>query len=95
MVDVDTNNLENTLIKKINEELLLNLKSYRKTLSYMYADAPIEALCLPKTLENLLINNGLLRIYDLFDRDFTEIKGMGDIRIRQLTASLNQFIAMC
>ena len=79
-------------ILEINKKLLESLDNYRKTMSYMCGDAPIEVLCLPKVIETILISNGCLRVYDLFDRDLTEIKGMGCGRIRQLTARLDEFL---
>ena len=41
-----------------------------------------------------LINHGCNRIYDLFDCDFTKIKGLGVSRIRDLTACLDKFFSM-
>lgn len=81
-------------MNKINLELVKSLGNYRKTLTYMLADAPIGCLCLPKACEKLLTDDGCLRIYDLFDRDFTKIKGFGVTRIRDLTSSLDKFFAM-
>lgn len=86
--------LKQSDIKKINTKLLKSLKDYRKTMQYMGGDAPIGILCLPKQLENILISNGYLRVYDLFNCDFTEIKGIGKTRIGYLTARLDQFITM-
>ena len=83
------------IIKKINAQLLESLNNYRNTLSYMAGDAPIGVLCLPKVIENILIRNGYTRIYDLFSADLTKIKGLGEARRRDLTASLNQFIPVC
>jgi hypothetical protein len=82
-------------IKKINKKLTEGLQNYRKMMSYMAGDVPIQSLCLPKTIETILLNNGLLRVYDLFDRDLTEIKGLGTVRCRDLTSRLDQFLAMC
>jgi len=79
---------------KITADLQRSLSNYRNTLTYLLGDAPIESLCLPKQLEKLLINDGCLRVYDLFDRDFTKIKGLGVTRIRDLTSRLNQFFSM-
>lgn len=78
----------------IKKKLVESLENYRKTLSYMYADAPIACLCLSNVVEKILINKGCLRIYDLFDRDFTEIEGMTNARIRELTARLDEFISV-
>ena len=80
--------------KKINLKLMESLKSYRNTLSYMAADVPLEAMCLPKPIETALRNEGCLRVYDLLDRDLGEIKGIGKLRGERLAASLNEFLAM-
>lgn len=85
---------EDEKLKKVREEVLKKMQGYRKTLAYMAADAPIGILCLPKSIENILLANGCLRVYDLFDRDFTEIKGFGEARSRDLTARLDEFFAM-
>ena len=80
--------------KKINKQLTESLVNYRKALSLMLGDAPIETLCLPKSTEKLLLNSGFLRIYDLFNCDLTKIKGIGKVRVRDLAARLDQFISM-
>ncbi len=82
-------------LKEVKKRLLNSLNDYRNTLTYMYGDAPIGILCLPKTLETILINQGILRVYDLFNRDLTEIKGVGKSRIRDITSCLDQFLSMC
>lgn len=94
MTDNIDNEIKNMEIEKIKAKLLESLKNYQKTLSFMAGDAPIGVLCLPKTIETVLINNGCLRIYDLFNRDLTKIKGIGKRRIGHLTSSLDQFITM-
>lgn len=81
-------------MRKIKEEVLKKFEDYRKTLNYMAADAPIQILCLPTVIENALLNHGCLRVYDLFDCDFVEIKGLGVSRIRDLTTCLDQFFSM-
>ncbi len=81
-------------MQKIREELAKKFNDYRNTLNYMAADAPISILCLPTAIENCLLDHGCLRIYDLFDLDFTEVKGLGASRIRNLTTSLDKFFSM-
>ena len=81
-------------LQKIKEEVVNKLKSYRKTLSYLASDAPISILCLPKNLEKILSDSGLLRVYDLFDIDFAKIERIDASGVRNLTASINQFLAM-
>lgn len=81
-------------MRKLKEELAKSFSMYRKTINYMACDAPIEILCLPTVIENALLAHGCLRIYDLFDLDFTKVKGLGVSRIRDLTALFEQFLAM-
>lgn len=96
------NNLENDDIfqqedvkKKISEELIKNLQRYRKSLNLMALDAPISLLNLPKSIEKVLSQNGILRIYDLSDREFTEIVGLNEVMRNRLTTCFNEFLAMC
>lgn len=94
----DDSNKNNELIKdevlKINKEIVETVQKYGKLLTYMQADAPIQVLCLSKPIETILLNNGCLRVYDLLDLEFAKIKGLGDLRIRELTTRLNQFISV-
>lgn len=93
--DLVNNNFENEMkMKKLKEEVAKRLREYQHTMRYMSADAPIEILCLPKVIENALIGHGCLRVYDLFDCDFTKVKGLGSTRIRNLTTCLDQFFSM-
>lgn len=79
---------------KLKKELLVKFKEYQTTMKYLAADAPIEILCLPSSIEHILIDQGFLRVYDLFNVDFAEIKLMGPVRIKQLTTCLDKFFAM-
>ena len=89
------NNFEKDLeMAKLKEELRKKFDDYQTTMKFMLADAPIEILCLEHKLEKILLDNGFLRIYDIFDVDFTKIKGLGAIRIRNLTSSLDKFFSM-
>ena len=84
----------NEQMKKIREEVLKKFSDYRKILNMMATDAPIQILCLNKTIENALIAHGCLRIYDLINLDFTKVKGLGIRRIRDLTTRLDEFFSM-
>lgn len=88
-----SNDLE---IAKLRKQLIASYSGYKQTLKYLACDAPIETLCLPKSMETILITQGFLRIYDLLDgnMDFTKIKGFGIIRSRDLASRLDQFLAM-
>jgi hypothetical protein len=102
----DTNNVRNNLenvnenfeqelkLKKLREEVLKRLTDYRKMINFMAADAPISILCLKPAIEKALLSHGCLRVYDLFDVDFTEVKGLGVTRIRDLTTCLDKFLSM-
>ena len=88
-------NLDNNeQLKKIREEVLKKYKDYHKIMLLMSTDAPIEIMCLPKALENILLRNDFLRVYDLINVDFTKIKGLGVKRSRYLATSLDQFVSM-
>jgi hypothetical protein len=86
--------LHDLKMQKIKEEVLKKFSEYRTLIQYMATDAPIEILCLPKPIEKILLSNRLFRVYDLFNVDFVEIKGLGEARIRQLTTCLDQFFSM-
>ncbi len=86
--------LKKTDIRKINKKLLESLQNYKDIVKYMGADLPVGCLCLPQKYEKKLLENGILRVYDLFNRDLTKIKGIGKVGIGYLTASLQQFIPM-
>lgn len=85
-IDIDKQKLKEMVAKKLAE--------YQKTISYMSADAPISILCLPKSVETILLRNNLLRVYDLFNRDFSKIEGLNETRVRDLTSSLDKFLSM-
>ena len=96
MFDLEcADNIEQDMqLKKIKEELVKKFLAYRKTLDYLATDAPISILCLPKEIENALTNHGCHRVYDLFNMDFTKVKGLGVTRINRLTTCLDEFFSM-
>lgn len=79
---------------EIKKKLLGAYDNYRKTMLYLSCDIPIEALCLSKSLQNLLIRHGITRVHHVFDFDFTKIEVLGDVRRGELAASLDKFIPM-
>ncbi len=81
-------------MRKLRDELIKKFDEYRTTINFMAADAPIGALCLPAATERILLDAGFLRIYDLFNVDFTKIKGLGVVRIRDLASRIEQFLSM-
>ncbi len=92
--DIDIEKKLEIELKRISAEISIRQEQYLKTIKFLSADAPISILCLPKTIETILSNSGYFRIYDLFDVDLTKIKGLGAIRSKQLTSSLDQFFSM-
>lgn len=82
-------------MERINREFVQSLGEYRKKISYMVGDTPIETLCLPKSTQTILLNQGIIRVYDLFNLDLVKIKGLGETRIRNLTARLDEFFSVC
>lgn len=92
--DIPMNIEQEIELKKIKEEIAKRLVNYRKTIEIMTADAPIQVLCLPSVIENILLDRGFDRVYDILDIDFTEIEGLGVARIRKLTSCLNEFLSM-
>ena len=71
-----------------------DLSHYRKCLQFMEADAPIQVLCLPKTIETILLREGFSRIYDILKRDILSINGMGERRAAILSTRLNEFLSV-
>lgn len=78
----------------VSSDFKKDLAHYRKTLCYMEANVPIQVLCLPKVVENALIADGCIRVYDLISRDLTKIKGIGRTRIGDLTSRLDEFFTV-
>lgn len=81
-------------LQKIKEEVIKKFAEYEQSVKYMAADAPISILCLQKSVENKLMENNILRVYDLFDIDLTKIEWLNASALRHLTSSLNEFLTM-
>lgn len=81
-------------LQKIKEEVIKKFAEYEQSVKYMAADAPISILCLQKAVENKLIENNILRVYDLFNMDLAKIEWLSSSALRHLTTSLNQFLTM-
>lgn len=93
-VNDDVAQMHKKHLKQVKVELLKSLKNYQKTMNVLACDAPISALCLPKALENALLNAGFLRIYEILNLDLTEIKGIGKTRRNLLASRLNEFVSI-
>ena len=76
------------------ERMKEDFAHYRRTLMYLGANVPVQVLCLPPAIENALIADGCLRVYDLINRDLREIKGIGKGRLALLTSRLDEFLTV-
>mgnify|MGYP001564360847 CR=1 FL=1 len=83
--------VDNKIQRQINKKISESLQNYNNLLSFMSADIPLEALCLDRKTMTILSKNGISRVFDLINLDFTKIKGIGEIRRRYLTSRLDQF----
>lgn len=81
-------------VKDSEESFKKDLSHYRKTICYMEGNVPLQVLCLPKVIENCLLKDGCLRVYDLINRDLTKIKGLGTDRLAILTSRLDEFFTV-
>ena len=81
-------------IKKVDDKLDEDLAHYRNTLRFLEANVPIQVLCLPKTLETILLNSDCVRVYDLINCDLSKIKGLGKSRLQILVSRLDQFFSI-
>jgi hypothetical protein len=91
---VNTLNLTKKQSNQASKKLKKCLDNYHKISILMAGDAPLQALCLPKNVETILLDNGYARIYELFNLDLTKIEGLSSAHIGDLTARLNEFMAM-
>jgi len=92
-------NVNNKLIMerelaKINKDFLESLYNYRSYIKKCEYDAPIDVLCLPKDILNILQRNGLVRVFDIIDLDLTKIKGLGSSRISHINTQLKKLVPM-
>ena len=79
-------------VYKVNEERLAeNLAHYRDFVNCFGANLPIQAMCLPKRIENVLLRDGFDRIYDLLYKDFREVKGLGKAGFELIVSRLDEF----
>ncbi len=94
------NNIENVIDPEVDRrenvkrELIKSFDRYQKVMSLMAIDGPISVLGLPKNIQKILEDNGILRLYEILNMNLIEIKGLSDIDRTRLAASLNKFSAM-
>ncbi len=100
MPEVNDLNSEKILKEQaIREELIKNAAHYRNSLNFMATNLPIAAMCLPPTIEAVLLREGFIRIYDILafaqgGHKLSEIKGIGDARARILESHLDEFVVV-
>lgn len=83
-----------SLVRKIKDEVMAAYQQYNVKISHMAADAPLDILCIPQKTKKILELNGLNRVYDLIDLDFTKIEGLSDRSRAHLTSCRDKFVAM-
>lgn len=87
-------NVDNEELKIDREKVKNDFQNYRLILQFLGSNVPIQALCLPKEIENALISDGCLRICDMVNRDLSKIKGIGKRRLDLLTARMDEFFSI-
>ena len=79
---------------KIKKDMMEGIKGYQNYIDFCVSNVPIQALCLPKNIENILLKNDLTRVYQLTTADLAKIKGFGDQKVRIVTDSLAKFVGI-
>lgn len=77
-------------LKKIQKNFFKQISNYKDYIRQCELDLPIEVLCLPSAILNILKREGISRVFHLSGMDFTKIKGLGSNRIALLQTSLNK-----
>ena len=90
-----TDDIKNIDLEKAQEEARRNLAHYRNLMQFMGANVPVQALCLPKKLENALISAGFERAYDLIGTDLSKVKGIGKGSFDLIASRLDEFFTVC
>ena len=94
------NNIENVVDPEIERkenvkrELIKSFDRYQKVMSLMAVDGPISVLGLPKNIQKILEDNGILRLYEVLNMNLTKIEGLTDMDRTRLASSLNKFSSM-
>lgn len=94
------NNIENVVNPEIERkenvkrELIKSFDRYQKVMSLLAIDGPISVLGLPKNIQKILEDNGILRLYEVLNMNLAKIEGLTDIDRARLASSLNKFSSM-
>ncbi len=81
-------------VKNKSDDLKANLKHYRNIVQYLGCNVPIQVLCLPKRIEKCLLDDGIIRVYDLIGMNLAEIKGIGEVSVGLLASRLDEFFTV-
>lgn len=76
------------------DQLDRDLKHYRHVLGFLGANAPIECLCLPKNINDLLRANKVTLVFDLIDCDIRDLNGIGRQKGDIIRARLDEFLSI-
>jgi hypothetical protein len=79
-------------MEKIQKNFLKQIDSYKNYIRQCELDAPIEVLCLPNEILNILKRNGFSRVANICAADLTKIKGLGQTRLAVLQSCLDKFL---
>lgn len=77
-------------LKKIQKNFFKQISNYKNYIRQCELDLPIESLCLPTTILNILKRHGISRVFHLSGLDFTKIKGLGSSRLTMLQSRLDK-----
>lgn len=80
--------------ERLSKELIKSFDRYQKVLSLMAVDGPLSVLGLPKNIQKILEENGILRLYEVLNMDLVKIEGISDVDRARLATCLNKFSAM-
>lgn len=78
--------------KQLKDELVKNVAHYRNVMHYMGLDVPIQVLCLPKRVENILLRGGYLRLYDIIEAP--RIKGIGKDTLAEVRSRIHELFTV-
>lgn len=79
---------------EVSKQVREQWTQYQKLIYTMSLDGPIEMLCLPQKINQILIDAGCVRVYDMVDRDFSEIERLSEREIALVSARLDEFLSM-
>ena len=74
-------NIMNKEIVKIKNHLIESIQNYKDCIDNFSYDVPIQVLCLPQNIQNILFRNNIFRVNDIRNTDLGKIKGLGDKKI--------------